>query len=399
MANRFSVMIASGASFVLTLFAFYFLFAAWAQYRYPDFSLASDQADFSRLGTCVSEISNDQLKAAGYDSQERDKKDCNADGDADGNGLGLQARYANSLAASVHGLYWSSVHPTPTTPHWVGVVAESVITATVGKMLDPALYTDAAMDGLYRPSLNETYAALHGISGVPTTCDRIYFGIAEAASGKDAGQFDEDKIVKPKTRCYFNDASVKDEFVDVTDSGRSTTPITDFSTVASLLHAHCVKQFSYARRPRGGHLLRAHPRPRVARAGPTAFPYGPVRGWNVSVASFDSEWPVSSARETSLLCIFTNAPCFAAAPFPPDARDVFESLSLRSVSLCVRDRTRAHARAVLGPHQPRHPVRLLGVGLHPHVRGDRLLLHGRAHPLRHGGDAAIHHRQQPRGGR
>ena len=347
MANRFSVMIASGASFVLTLFAFYFLFAAWAQYRYPDFSLASDQADFSRLGTCVSEISNDQLKAAGYDSQERDKKDCNADGDADGNGLGLQARYANSLAASVHGLYWSSVHPTPTTPHWVGVVAESVITATVGKMLDPALYTDAAMDGLYRPSLNETYAALHGISGVPATCDRIYFGIAEAASGKDAGQFDEEKIVKPKTRCYFNDASVKDEFVDVTDSGGSTTPITDFSTVASLLHAHCVKQFSYARAaPEAGTFYVPTLGPESQEPGPTAFPYGPVRGWNVSVASFDSEWPVSSARETSLLCIFTNAPCFAAAPFPPDARDVFESFepSLR-FSLRARQDARARTRS------------------------------------------------------
>ena len=63
---RFVVIIFAAASAVLCGFAIYFQIMALAKYRADDFFTATRTTDFAALGTCVEVITNDQLKAAGY---------------------------------------------------------------------------------------------------------------------------------------------------------------------------------------------------------------------------------------------------------------------------------------------------------------------------------------------
>ena len=126
---RFVVIIFAAASAVLCGFAIYFRVMALAKYRADDFFTATRTTDFAALGTCVERITDDQLKAAGYNDL---KIACTQSDDDDGH----KKMVANTLAVSVHPLYYTYLQGAMTA-EMVDVV-NSVVSSTINITDHPA---------------------------------------------------------------------------------------------------------------------------------------------------------------------------------------------------------------------------------------------------------------------
>ena len=135
---RMIVMFVSAAAAILCGVTLAFIITAVTEYRAKDFFTASNAEDFNALGTCVEALTDAQLKREKYDDP---NIYCGPDRES-GNRLNVR----NSLAVSVHGLYYTKFaqEATPyeeTIPATIlasdvnaalEVTLSAVITATVG---------------------------------------------------------------------------------------------------------------------------------------------------------------------------------------------------------------------------------------------------------------------------
>ena len=125
---RFAVIIGSALSAVLCAFAIYFQIMALAKWRADDLFRATRITDFTTLGTCVEVITADQVGTI-------------SDGGCSGSGAdeeltGSLGNLRNTLAVSVHGLYYAYQAAGAATNWELKAVATSVITSTIHPTAD-----------------------------------------------------------------------------------------------------------------------------------------------------------------------------------------------------------------------------------------------------------------------
>jgi hypothetical protein len=158
---RFAVIIAAALSAVGCGFAIHFQIMALAKYRADDLFTATSITNFAvEKGTCVEVITENQL-SAGISSSGCDG------GGVDPNIRGSLANLRNTLAVSVHGLYYAYRTAGLSLNDQLKHVAQSVISSTInptGDTIGAGVNYTAAKGAL------EQVAE----SSVPTTCDVIY---------------------------------------------------------------------------------------------------------------------------------------------------------------------------------------------------------------------------------
>tara|TARA_B110000971_G_C20027580_1_gene509746 strand:+ start:1814 stop:2755 length:942 start_codon:yes stop_codon:yes gene_type:complete len=197
-ASRYRWILISVAAVCMVLAAFtvWFEFAAYTDYRTPDFTKASaGQID----GTCVEAVTDDQLKMAFYD-----KSDWSC-------GTNSKEDLSNLLASSVHAMY--SANKVTEYSGAAKAVYDAVIMATQGQASE------------YSITRADAYATLK-VVGTPssTDCAVLYAGATEGAASA---------ALAPTVVC---DA-------DLPASNVAPTATED----ANKLYTHCVEQFSYGR--------------------------------------------------------------------------------------------------------------------------------------------------------
>lgn len=309
------VIFASVASAGLSCVSLAFIVTALISYRAEDFFTASKTVDFNTYGTCVETITDEQLKTLNY--QDTDIE-CKIAVDK-----GNRAKMRNTLAVSVHGLYYTFFNPDGGVKNYVGdsagtysmediapaleMVTAAVITATLAKapydmqklIDDEDWFSGRTPDGV---NFTQAYLALHYVSeqSVPTDCDRIYQGQTALTIERNFfGQKDyienirKERMESPvKIR---DDWPLRDIVVDCNDypeptPGTFPIKLTDVSGESaalrphqvSLLHAHCYAQFLFAS---VGTVSNAGtftvPLPGI-KAGPGVLPYPQADGFNTS---------------------------------------------------------------------------------------------------------------------
>ena len=252
---RIITIFASVASAILCAISLAFTITAIVSYRAEDFFTATQTTDFTTLGTCVETVTDAQLQSYGYQNHDID---CKLDTDT-----GNKGRLRNTLAVSVHGLYYTMYDPAAR--DYVGDVppiydvadiqdsllltGASVLTATVGGA------------GTLPPGVNfsTAYLALRYVAEqkVPTSCDAIY-GLTEADIEADAhgqvafmanlreGRLND--VGDVKTSWPLNDIVV--DCNGGLEATPGTAPIDTAAPVSdaqkALLHAHCYTQFLFA---------------------------------------------------------------------------------------------------------------------------------------------------------
>lgn len=265
---RIITIFSSVASAILCAVSLAFIVTALVSYRAEDFFTATKTMDFNALGTCVETISDAQLLTLDYDDHELE---CTVKTDR-----GNRWKMANTLAVSVHGLYYSQYNPDGNVAEYVGSapptyfaadlevallsVTSAALTATLG---GAQLELDATENAVGRTpegvNFTQAYLALHFVAEqkVPTSCDAIY-GLTAADIEMDTfGQ----KLFMKNIRLGKKDGPLnnkntwplRDIVVDCNDYPDPTpgTFIIDASVALephqkALLHAHCYTQFLFA---------------------------------------------------------------------------------------------------------------------------------------------------------
>lgn len=311
---RIITIFSSVASAILCGVALTFLATSLAKYRAEDFFTATKTHDFTALGTCVEYVTDAQLKSLGYQKQDIE---CNAKIDR-----GNRGNMRNTLAVSVHGLYYTQYNSDGLVKEYVGAdppdytiseidtalaaATSAAITATVGGAAAEVAtlgVDEGHWSGRVPAGVNFTtaYLALHYVAEqtVPTDCDLIYgrteadieadaYGelafMAAIRKGRDDGPLDV-KETWP----------LKDIVIDCNDAANAapgTFPISADAPVTdqqkALLHAHCYAQFLFASvgtDPGAGTF--AVPLPGVE-PGPTFLPYPHAKGFN-STSSYSTK--------------------------------------------------------------------------------------------------------------
>lgn len=188
---RFATITVTSLCLVLAAFTVWFEFAAYTDYRTPDFTKASEGPI---TGTCVEAVTEDQLKAAWYDKADWDCSD------------GNKKNLANLLAVSVHALYEKSATLDPAGTR----VLNSLVSTTQGVAGHQITKTQA-------------YDALKMVGTPSTDCAAIYPGATELTTIPTS--------LDPVVVCD------------------SETPVdgTPEAADADKLYTHCLMQFSYGR--------------------------------------------------------------------------------------------------------------------------------------------------------
>jgi len=317
---------------IFAAFSVVWIVEAFILYRSEDFITASETLDWMAppegQATCVESLSDAQLMSLDYDHVDLS---CNLDND-DGNKLKMR----NSLAVSVHGLYYLAKN-TATLPY-VGDVPNPLYTQADGTddagntipglqtALDhtmPAVLTailkEALPDNSVPPSVNfaSAYRALHWVSdlrqneaspGVPTNCDTIYgktYAVIEGdvnlmnfvkhlQLGRLVSQGALGKVTEVKDTWPLNDIQIDCNAED--DDNDPATPIPAWTPKAgqdaitgvaaltadqeNFLYAHCYAQFLYASvGSQSGDGVFAVPFPEL-KAGEISVPYARPTGYN-----------------------------------------------------------------------------------------------------------------------
>lgn len=303
---RVITIFSSVASAILCGVALAFLVTAVTKYRAEDFFTASKTVDFTTFGTCVESITEGQLKTLKY---HKDDLECNEKVDS-----GNRGKLRNSLAVSVHGLYYTHYNADGMVKDYVGdvppdytvaevqaalsAVTSAAITATVGGALSEVA-TVGADEGQWSGrvptgvTFKQSYLALHYVAEqkVPTSCDVIY---GKSAADIEANAYGELGFME-NIRKGREDGPIdiketwplKDIVVDCNDYATPTpgtfpidvtAPVTDQQK--ALLHAHCYAQFLFASvgtKPTAGTFT--VPLPGVE-PGPSFLPYPHADGFN-----------------------------------------------------------------------------------------------------------------------
>ena len=201
---RVVVMFVSVGCAILCAVTLAFITIAITEYRLKDFFVASDFEDFSELGTCVEALTDKQLRRENYHDP---YAECRPNRER-----GTRAHVRNSLAVSVHGLYYTkfahdaaayeeTVPPTYYTSDVetaLNAATSAAITATVGGAAKEVealgketekIWQDvcqasgvetppAHWNGRLPEGVNYTtaYLAMHYVAqqNLPSSCDEIY---------------------------------------------------------------------------------------------------------------------------------------------------------------------------------------------------------------------------------
>ena len=296
---RLLVIFAAVIGAVFSAFSVVWIIEAFILYRSEDFIIASETLDWmdppAGQATCVETLTDAQLMSLDYDHPDLA---CRLDND-----MGNKLNMRNSLAVSVHGLYYLAKNRA--TRQYVGDVPNPLYTqapdkdengddipgtgldaaldATIPAVLSAILKETFDDDGARPPSVNfaSAYRALHWVSdlqqheetpGVPTNCDTIY-GKTYAVIEGDVNLtnfIDNLRLGRKKQYDIGKTTAVKDTWplndilVDCNDNDDDpTTPYTWTAKPGSVgsvitsvdaltteeenyLYAHCYAQFLYA---------------------------------------------------------------------------------------------------------------------------------------------------------
>ena len=285
-------LFSSVANAILCATVLAFQITGVVQYRAKDFFTATNTEDFLTFGTCVEGITEDQLKWENYDDP---NIYCGPDREN-----GNRASIRNSLAVSVHGLYYTAfsadarVYEESVPPKYLAddvysalnSATSAVITATVGgsyaeqqAVIDESGGTYFAGRSPEGINFTTAYLALHYVARqkVPTSCDEIYgltsedikedkYGqikfMHDITTGKYVDKYEMgpnmpildswplrdiaidcnyDETIHAETgEKVFTDKHAPGTYpIDITDG-----PLSDQQR--ALLHAHCHAQFDYA---------------------------------------------------------------------------------------------------------------------------------------------------------
>ena len=303
---RLITIFSSAVSAILCAVALAFLVTSITHYRAEDFFTATKTEDFTQLGTCVETVTDSQLTSLKY---EKEDIKCNEKVDR-----GNRGNMRNTIAVSVHGLYYTHYNPDGKVKAFVGSVppiyeaadittalthtTAAAITATVGGsaaelatlVADQNFHNGRIPDGV---SFHTAYRALHYVAEqvVPVDCDSIYgltnvdimrneYGELEYIEGIRDGRLNDVGDIKDTW-------PLRDVVVDCNDYETPTpgtfpidaaAPVTDQQK--ALLHAHCHAQFLYASvgTLSGGGTFTV-PLPGIE-PGPSFLPYPHPEGFN-----------------------------------------------------------------------------------------------------------------------
>ena len=203
---RLVVMFVSVGMAILCGITLAFIVTAVTEYRAKDFFTASSMEDFSTLGTCVEALTDKQLKWQDYHDPHIY---CGVD-----RATGNRGHLRNSLAVSVHGLYYTkfaygasayketvpATYLTNDVEAALNATVSAVITATVGGSdHEKAKVRDVESGGQYHSgrfprAINFTtaYLALHYVAQqqLPTSCDEIYGLTSGTIQKNEVGQIE-----------------------------------------------------------------------------------------------------------------------------------------------------------------------------------------------------------------
>ena len=311
---RIITIFSSVASAILCAIALAFTITAITKYRAEDFFTATKTVDFASLGTCVEAVTDAQLKGLKYDDQ---GIECGEKIDR-----GNRGHMRNTLAVSVHGLYYTHYNPDGNVKDYVGAVppdyfandievalaytTSAVITATVGGsaaelatlVADENFHNGRTPEGV---NFTRAYLAMHYVAEqmVPTSCDAIYGLTNVDILRNDYGQMEFMEAIRKGRVDSGGDVKdtwpLKDIVVDCNDYLEPTpgtfpinvnTPVTNQQK--ALLHAHCHTQFLYASvGSLSGSGAFAVPLPGIE-PGPSFLPYPHPEGFN-STSSYSTK--------------------------------------------------------------------------------------------------------------
>ena len=199
------VAITAGVSLLIALLTVYFLFSSYSRYRARDFQFATQNGDFSIIGTadgtCVGTPTKTIFEGGGY---HEGGWACDADN---------KKRLGKLLMASVHGLYHASAQLSPTPDPYLVAVTEKVVTAVLGGTDTP---------GINVTSAHLAFTALDAVT-VPTSCHTIYGGA----------------VLDPT----MTNAVPTDPVIDCAGETAGTL----VAASVNKLYTHCVLQHSYGR--------------------------------------------------------------------------------------------------------------------------------------------------------
>ena len=245
---RFLVIIGSAVSAVLCAFAIYFQIMALAKWRADDLFTATKVTDFTTFGSCVEVITDDQISAGLSDSG------CKGRG-TDDELTGSLGNLRNTLAVSVHGLYYAYAIAGGDTNYQLKDVARSVISST----LNPNGDTVGA--GVNFTSAKGALSQV-AVASVPTSCDTIYTHVPADVIGDPvanafyklliAGKKDEDDSDDTRSAWPLADIAVDCEGADPPTVPLNQVEVdADGALVLSAaqklgLYAHCLAQFQFA---------------------------------------------------------------------------------------------------------------------------------------------------------
>ena len=244
---RFVVIIAAAISSVLCGFAIYFQIMALAKWRADDLFTATRVTDFTTFGSCVEVITGDQI-SAGVKAT-----DCSGPNGPDITGTLADLR--NTLAVSVHGLYYAYQSRGDADDSRLHDVVKSVVSSTVNTK------GDTVGLGINFTAASDTLSAV-AEAGVPTSCDTIYSKTwadvainAEAlsyykaliAGKKDADDSDDERGTWPLADISVDCPSSDYETAQTGMSGAQVDITVPLSPEATLrLYSHCLAQFQFA---------------------------------------------------------------------------------------------------------------------------------------------------------
>lgn len=238
---RFAVIIGAAVSAVLCAFAIYFQIMALAKWRADDLFVATRVTDFTTLGTCVEVITADQVGTISDSG-------CKGNG-ADDELTGSLGNLRNTLAVSVHGLYYAYQANGAATNWQLKYVATSVISSTLNPLGDTVgwgvNFTDA------KGALEQVAE-----SSVPTSCDTIYSHVPSDVTGDtDANAFYKTLIAGKKDDDDSDDTRGNWPLANIAVDcdGAEQTPALSQVDLEALtpaqklnLYAHCLAQFQFA---------------------------------------------------------------------------------------------------------------------------------------------------------
>ena len=278
---RLLAIFASVVCAVFSAFSLVWIIEAFAMYRGEDFIIASETMDWmhppgEQDATCVETITDAQLMTLDYDDKD---VECRL-----ANDVGIKQKMRNSLAVSVHGMYyvWKNKEaelyegdkPNPKyTQEQVQDALKIALSATVTSVAYPEVIKTTPGAKPAGVSIQNGYLALHYVDDrpVPTNCDTIYgktyediendadlmYYIDNIRKGRSVDQFEIGKVVGVKGTwpladlridCNDNNKNFDPDVPYIQTPGVGEVDVDDPAALDALvphLHAHCYAQFLF----------------------------------------------------------------------------------------------------------------------------------------------------------